>query len=393
VQDAYTTTNRYPYSERGNTDRLDSGSGLATRFNYVRNSVKVVINAYDGTMKFYVVDKQDPIVKAYQKAFPKLFTTEAIPASLKSHLRYPEDLFRVQTDAYGDYHITKASDFYDKGDAWDIAHDPGGGTVAQTPSTTPAGRAANTVQTRLAGDDRMDPFYLLMRLPNERDESFLVLQPFTPSSKQILSAFMVAKSDPNDYGTLEAFVMPRDIAVNGPAQVDAKINQEPAISSQITLLGRAGSRIVNGNLLVIPVNQSLLYVRPLYVEAENTQLPELKRVIVVYKDQAVAAPTLREALGQIFGAAPETQEAGTTTTPAPGVTPPPTAGPGVSATVQSLLDQALQAYRQAQAALKSGDLSGYQKAVDQMNNLIAQARSESASSPPSTTTTTAPASA
>jgi uncharacterized protein len=399
LQDAYTTTSRYPYAQRATSSRLDPSSGLNARFNYVRNSVKILINAYDGSMQFYVTDPTDPIIRAYQKAFPQLFTPgRAMSSDLRSHLRYPEDLFRVQTDAFAQYHITDAPDFYDQGDAWDIARDPGSGqevTAPQTPVTSLVGNRATVVST--AADDRMAPYYLLMRLPQEARESFLILQPFTPKSKDLLSAFMVAKSDPADYGKLEVFEMPRSLAVSGPTQVDAKINQEPSISKEISLLNSSGSKLINGNLLVIPVNNSLLYIRPLYVQAEGTQLPELKRVVVVYGQQVVSEPTLRQSLADIFGAAPATQEQAATG----GGTPPPsggTGGPALSATVQSLLDQALAAFQAADAALKSGDLAAYQRDIQQGEALAQQARDaaargSSSSSGRSTTTTTAPTSA
>jgi uncharacterized membrane protein (UPF0182 family) len=400
VQDAYTITSRFPYAQRAPVDRLPSGSGLRDRFNYVRNSVKVVTNAYDGKMTFYVVDKTDPIIKAYQKAFPKLFTTGAIPSELASHLRYPEDMFRVQSDAYGTYHITDAADFYDRGDAWDIARDPGSGRVAnaETPSApapTVAAGGANPV-TPTTGDDRMDPYYLLMRLPDETDESFLILQPFTPSSKDLLSAFMVAKSDPNDYGKLEVFEMPRDLSIDGPRIIDGKINQEPSLSQQISLLNQSGSKVLNGNLLLIPVNRSLLYIRPLYIEAQGTPVPQLKYVVAVYNGKVQYDTSLRGALAKLFGSAPETLEQPGAGQPPTTGTPPSTGGVQVDATVQSLLDQALTAYTDAQTALRGGDLAAYQKKIQEMNDLIAEARrriSTATGSTSSTTTTTAPASA
>ena len=393
VQDAFTITSRYPYAQRADVSRLVDGSGLRDRFNYVRNSVKVVTDAYDGEMTFYVIDRKDPIIKAYMKAFPAIFTTSDIPDDLAAHLRYPEDLFRVQTDAYGLYHITDAADFYDRGDSWDIARDPGSGRVAASgEAASNQGTAPRTAAT-VAGleprhDDRMDPYYLLMRLPEEARESFLIMQPFTPASRDLLSAFMVAKSDyPNDYGKLEVFEMPRDKSVDGPRLIDGKINQEPTLSSEISLLNQSGSKVLNGNLLLVPIDQSLLFVRPLYVEAENTPVPQLKKVVVSYAGKVVHKATLREALAELFGDAPETLEQ------VPGEEAPetPSGGTTVDPAVQSLLDRALAAYRDAQAALRQGDLSAYQRKVDEMNGLIAEARRGFAGS--STPTTTAPASA
>jgi uncharacterized membrane protein (UPF0182 family) len=383
IVDAYTTTSRYPYAQRAVTDRATERSGLRHRFNYVRNSVKVVVDAYHGTMRFYVVDPTDPVLRAYRDAFPALFDAGDPPAELRAHFRYPEDLFRIQTDMYGLYHITRAADFYDRGDAWDIARDPGSGTVvtATTP-TTAATPAANAPPPR---EKLMDPYYLLMRLPGDKEESFLILQPFTPASKNQLASFMVAHSDPDRYGQLEVFVMPRSLSIDGPTLVDGKINQEPSVSREITLLGSrgAGSKVLNGNLLVIPVENSLLYIRPLYVEAEGNPIPELKKVVVVYGNRVVAGDTLRQALAGIFGQAPETREEAQGAPP-PGGVPP--GGPPVSSTVASLLDQALAAYQRAQEALRGGDLATYQREIDQMNRLVADARRQAApeASPPTT---------
>lgn len=390
VQDAYTSTSRYPYAQRADTSRLNDRSGLQSNFNYARNSVKVVIDAYDGTMNFYVVDPKDPIAASYRKAFPKLFTRGSnMPADLLSHLRYPEDLFRVQTNMFGTYHMTDASAFYKKADKWDIAQDPGGGELSQTTRPTIAPGVAAPGAT--GGEPRMDPYYLLMRLPAEDRESFLIFQPFVPTSKgdqrKELSAFMVAKSDPDTYGKLEAFVMPREIQVDGPSQVDALINQEPTVSREITLLGQGGSKVVEGNLLIIPIKTSLIYIRPLYVQSERTPLPEFKKVIVVYADKVVMRDTLKEALEAIFGAAPPTLEQKATGQPAPagGAAAPATAPQ--SASVQALLDQADAAFTAAQDALTRGDLATYQAKINEAADLVRQARQASAAGGQTTTST------
>jgi len=268
------------------------------------------MDAYDGSMKFYVVDPSDPIIRVYQKAFPKLFTDgKDMPADLRAHLRYPEDLFKVQTNMYGRYHMTDPTTFYKQSDLWDIAQDPGSGQVTATPTTQPV----VPIPGAPAGpSDRMDPYYLLMRLPNERDESFLILQPFVPhsdnNSRKNMTAFMIAKSDPNDFGRLEAFVMPEDQQVIGPAQVDGLINQDPSFAPQITLLNQSGSKVIQGNLLVIPVNQSLLYIRPYFVEASTTPVPQLKKVAVVYAGQVAVKDTLKDALNALFGGGAQTLE-------------------------------------------------------------------------------------
>jgi len=353
-------------------DRVGGTSGLNVRFNYLRNSVKVVVDAYHGTMRFYVVDPTDPILRAYRDAFPQLFDAGEPPEELRQHFRYPEDLFRVQTDMLGRYHITNPVDFYDRSDLWDIARDPGSGEIAASATTTipPVTPSGPTPREKL-----MDPYYLLMRLPGDAKESFLILQPMTPASKNQLASFVVAHSDPGRYGQIEVFVMPRNRSVDGPTLVDGKINQEPSVSREITLLGArgGGSKVLNGNLLVIPVEESLLYIRPLYVVAEGNPIPELKKIVVVYGNHVVAGDTLRQALAGIFGEAPQTREE------APGTAP---AGPPVSETVASLLDQALAAYQRAQQALRAGDLATYQREIETANKLVADARRQAA--PPTT---------
>ena len=382
VQDAYTTTKKYPYSERADGSRAD-GDLSSGGYNYVRNSVKVVMDAYDGTMKFYAVDTTDPVLRVYQRAFPKLFTDgREMPTALRQHLRYPEDLFKVQMNMYTRYHMTDPTTFYKQSDLWDIAQDPGSGQVTATSTTIPPVGAA-AVQ---GPNDRMDPYYLLMRLPNERDESFLILQPFVPHSdnngRKNMTAFVIAKSDPNDYGRIESFVMPEDQQVIGPAQVDGLINQDPNFSPQISLLNQSGSKVIQGNLLVIPVNTSLLYIRPYFVEAANTPVPQLKKVAVVFAGKVAVKDTLKDALNALFGGGAQTQEQQTG-----GTTVPPTPGVGtVSPQVGQLLDQALAEFAAADEALKSGDLAGYQSHTKKGEDLVQQARTAQSTSSTSTTT-------
>jgi uncharacterized membrane protein (UPF0182 family) len=398
IQDAYTTTSRFPYSEQADRDRLPPGSGLRNiGFNYARNSVKVVIDAYNGTMTFFVMDPQDPIVKTYEKAFPKLFTAstemDKLYPGITSHLRYPEDLFRVQTNMYGRYHITGASDFYSKSNAWNIAQNPAG-NVGQATTVATANAQGQLGPSKQV---RMDPTYLLMRLPNETSESFLILQPFVPVSngdkQQNLSAFMTAKSDPSDYGKLQVFVTPPGQFIDGPAIVNAKISQTPDISSQFTLLNSAGqgSKVILGNVITVPIENSLLYVQPVYVAAEVNPVPQLKDVIVVLGDKAVMKTTLAEAVAAVVpGSKPSTLEqnnGGTTSTTTP------TTGPGIDATVQQLLDQAQADFVAADNALHQGDLATFQQKYNDGRKLFDQAtaRSRGQTTTGSTTTTTAPA--
>jgi uncharacterized membrane protein (UPF0182 family) len=399
IYDAYTTTSRYPYSQRADTSRLDPASDLNSNFNYVRNSVKVLIDAYTGKMTFYIVDPTDPLARAYKKAFPKLFSDGSnVDPELKAHFRYAEDLFRVQTNMFGRYHIGDAASFYNNTDAWDIAQEPGAVSNAApvTPATDAQGQATQSREARMA------PYYLLMRLPEEQREDFLLLQPFVPfsrdDSRKDLTAFMVAKSDPGNYGQLEVFVMPRQRQIDGPALVNSRINQQPEISQQITLLNTSGSKVILGNLLVIPVEQSLLYIRPLYVSAEGTPLPQLKKVIVVFGDKVVMTDSLKQSLTAIFGNSPQTleQQAGGQPPPATGqqgTTPAP--GPTVTASVQDLLNQANTHFGAADDALRKGDLATYQKETNAARDLVQQAanasRAISAPGPATTSTTRATA--
>jgi uncharacterized protein len=382
--DAYTTTDRYPYAQRADTNRLSPGSGLHHGFNYVRNSVKVAIDAYDGDVTFHVVDPDDPMAAAYAKAFPKLFSgPDQVPAELRPHFRYPEDLFRVQTNMWGRYHIGDADEFYSQSDRWNIAQDPGSAGATPTPSPQPGAPVSAAPR-----EGRMDPYYLLMRLPGAPAAEFLILQPFVPFSeddtRRELSAFMVAKADPAEYGKLEVFVMPRDRQVDGPAIVNARINQEPEVSQLITLLSRAGSEVLLGNLVIIPVEQSLIYVRPLYVQATGANaVPELKKVIVAFGDRIAIRDTLQDALVAVFGDAPETREEG----PVDGQTSPPgTPGtPGTTAPteeVRRLLDAAARSFADADAALRSGDPVGYATKVQEGRQAFERAR-EAASREPS----------
>ncbi|MDQ3979964.1 MAG: UPF0182 family protein, partial [Actinomycetota bacterium] len=387
--DAYTTSDRYPYAQRADTNRVSGDSDLHHQFNYVRNSVKVAIDAYDGTVTYYLIDPEDPIAAAYAKAFPNLFSrADDVPDALRAHFRYPEDLFRVQTNMWGRYHIGDANEFYSQSDRWNIAQDPGSGrgVAAGAPPDPATGPPAGP------REGRMDPYYLLMRLPGEPRAEFLILQPFVPfsadDSRRELSAFMVAKGDPSEYGRLEVFVMPRDRQVDGPAIVNARINQDPEISQLITLLSRAGSEVILGNLVIIPVEQSLIYVRPLYVQATGANaVPELKKVIVAFGDRIAIRDTLQDALIAVFGDAPETREEGPLTSPLPGA-------PGTSALpeeVQRLLDDAGRAFAEADAALRSGDPVAYASKIQEGRQAFDRAREAAGRATPTPTTAPPPA--
>ncbi|MFP5327625.1 MAG: UPF0182 family protein, partial [Acidimicrobiia bacterium] len=399
IYDAYTTTSRYPYAQPANVQGLRSGSGLQSSFNYVRNSVKVVIDAYEGTMTFYLWDETDPIARAYSKAFPTLFTPGTqMPEEIRQHVRYPEDLFRVQANAYGPYHVTRPDSFFQGNDAWDVAQDPGTGRVSRTIDTTPTtgapgGNTAVTSPSAGSGQSiRIEPTYLLLRLPGSEAPSFVILQPFVPSSRndeQInLTSFLVGNSDPENYGKLQSYVMPRGEQIDGPLVVNSAIQAEPEISRELSLLDNRGSQAVFGQVQLIPIEDSILYVRPLYVTAEQTQLFEMRRVIVVFGGRAVMKPTLREALIDLFGAAPDTLEEDKSEDPpdsdGEGSEKPPVV-PGDD--IARLLEQADDAFARAEAALREGDLAEFERLVEEGREYVRRARERASSA---TTTTTVP---
>lgn len=400
VVDAYTTSNSYPYAESADREQLPQGSGLDHNFNYVRNSVKAVVDAYDGTVTFYVVDDQDPIIRAYRGAFPELFTDGAeAPAELRAHFRYPEDLFRVQTNMWGRYHLSDPDDFYNFADAWNVAQDPG------TSGATPATQQIDPQTQQPVGSPRqarIEPYYLLMQLPGEEEASFVLLRPFVPrsedDSRQQLTAFMVAKSDPEDYGQLQTFVMdPADLP-DGPQLVASRIRSQESVSQLETLLGQGGSDLLFGSLILIPIDQSLLYVRPMYVQDASNEIPLLRRVIVEYEGRVAVEETLDEALRVLFpGAVPNTQEEPAEGGEGPPDEPQAPQEPGeelVGGDVASLLAQAEERFEQAEAALAEGDLGRYQKLVDEAVELVRRARAladpEGATSTTSTTSTSTP---
>jgi uncharacterized membrane protein (UPF0182 family) len=388
--DAYTTSNMFPHAQLADLNRLNADSGLNHQFNYVRNSVKVAIDAYDGDATFYIIDPDDPIAAAYAKAFPKLFSAEEPPPELRAHFRYPEDLFRVQTNMWGRYHISDANEFYSQSDRWNIAQDPG--SAGSTPGLVPVD--ASGVPIGRPRENRMDPYYLLMRLPGEERTEFLILQPFVPfsddDSRRELSAFMVAKGDPDEYGELEVFVMPRDRQVDGPAIVNARINQDPDVSSLITLLSRAGSEVRLGNLVIIPIEQSLIYIRPLYVQATGANaVPELSKVIVAFGGRIEIRDTLQEALVAVFGDAPPTLEE--RPAPGPGEPTEPGAPAVVSEEVRRLLDDAGRAFAEADAALRNGDPVLFATKVQEGRLAFDRARQAAGREPAPAPATTVPA--
>ncbi len=267
IIDAYTISDRYPYADPGKNS-----------FNYIRNSVKVVIDAYHGTVKFYIAYPEDPIIQTWQRIFPNLFQPmAAMPQALRSHLRYPVDLFSIQSQLLLDYHMTDAKVFYNREDQWQVPREIYGDKPQQ-----------------------VDPYYLIMKLPEANTEEFTLLLPFTPTQRNNMISWLAARSDGDNYGKLLLYRFPKQQLTFGPEQIDTRINTDPAISQQISLWNRQGAKAIQGNLLVIPIENSLLYVEPIYLEAEQNNLPSLVRVVVAYDNQLVMAENLRQGLEKIF---------------------------------------------------------------------------------------------
>ncbi len=350
VVDMYTVSDRYPYAAPAEFFRLGTGEGtLPNFFNYIRNSVKATVDAYDGTMTFYVVDSTDPLITAYRNIFPDLFVDgSTMSTQLIEHLRFPEDMYRVQSDMYALYHMTEEATFYQEEDAWEIPRDP---SNAQREEVL-RGRAFE------ADFKPITPYYLLMTLPEEEELSYLILQPFNPVDRPNMASFMVAKSGPEDYGQIIDYRLPRTAFVDGPAQVGARINQNPEISAQFTLWNQQGSNVIQGNLLVVPIEESVVYFQPIYLQGQQDPLPEFKQVVVVYNDRITMRETLDQALAEIFGGEVAPTEPGEV---------------DVSGDIEELLQRADQAFADADAALQAGDLGLYQQKISEARQLIDRA--------------------
>lgn len=309
LYDAFTWSNRFPYSQ--------PTRGL----NYIRNSVKVAIDAYSGATTFYVVDPSDPLIQVYQAIFPSLFTPgDEMPQVLRDHWRYPDQLFTIQSDIYAAYHMQDPRVFYNKEDLW---------------------------QTPRENREEMPPYYVAMRLPGQETVEFMSIRPYVPAGKDNMIAWLYADSDGPDYGQLGVFKFSKDVLVFGPQQIMGRINQDPYISQQLSLWDQRGSSVILGNLLVIPIDGTLLYIQPLYLQAETTRLPELKRVLVAYGNRVVMAETLDAALAQVLSGA--------------AATAPPEEAPAVppAGDVAGLARSAQAHYQAAQECLQRGDWACY----------------------------------
>jgi uncharacterized membrane protein (UPF0182 family) len=327
VQDAYTVSDRFPYSQPyGNWFR---------KLNYIRNSVKIVVDAYDGSVLFYVADPLDPVLGVYRQAFPGVFKDmKDAPEDQRKHFRYPEDLFEIQADIYRTYHMTDPQVFYNQEDLWAFS------------------------QEKYAGETvKMIPYYILMRLPETHELQYLLMTPFTPQSRDNMIAWMAAKCDFPEYGKVLVYQLPKERLTYGPIQMEAMIDQNTLISEQLTLWDQRGSRVIRGNLVVIPIEKSFLYVEPVYLTAEGTNIPQLKRVIVASGSKVVMEPTLDEALKAVFGAVPQAEE------------------PRVPVPQQQQLEELSQAreiFMKAQEALKQGKWEDFGKAMENLQGVLKQ---------------------
>ena len=337
IQDAYTVTDRYPYAApRG-------------AINYIRNSVKVVVDAYNGSVTFYLMDEDDPLAQNYSRVFPGLFTPAGkMPAGLRDHLRYPVDLFELQSRMVTLYHVTDPNTFYAREDLWNVPE-----------------------EQYFGEEQEMEPYYTILQLPGYEEPEFVLILPFTPSNRNNMIAWMVARCDQPNYGAVELFLFPKERVVMGPKQVENRIDQSTEISTEFTLWSQAGSQVIRGNLLVLPINESLLYVEPIFLEAEKGGLPELARVIVVFQETVIMEETLERALVRIFGeGGTETPELGFDKTEerAQAVEP----GKAAGSKLASLAGQAEELFQQAQERQRKGDWAGYGEAIAELEQVLGE---------------------
>jgi uncharacterized protein len=328
--DAYTVSHRYPYSEP-----LDTPFG---QLNYVRNSVKITVDAYDGSVAFYLIDPGDAVAATYAAIFPQLFRPVAeMEPALVAHWRYPEGLFAIQATKYQTFHMTDPQVFYNQEDLWSKAEEVVGGE-----------RRA------------VEPYYVIMRLPGEEAAEFVLMLPYTPATRQNMIAWLYARNDGPHYGQLGVYKFPKQRLIFGPMQIEARIDQDPAISQQLSLWNQRGSQVIRGNLLVIPIEQAVLYVEPIYLQAEASQLPELRRVVVAYGNQIAMEETLTQALARVMGLGVAEE--------VPAEPEPPL--PALGSRVSELVRQAEAHYRAAQECLKTGDWACYGVEIDALAEVL-----------------------
>jgi uncharacterized membrane protein (UPF0182 family) len=357
IQDAYTLSDRFPNAQGFKGTDLPAGSGLAREsFDYIRNSVKIVQDAYDGTLTFYDADPSDPIIRAYEGVFPGMFhpLTE-MPADLQAHLRVPEELFDVQTRQYATYHVTDPSTLFLKSDLW-------------------------TVPSATGGEQGLPPeaYYVVMRLPDEPNPEFLLLQPMVPAARPNMIAWVAARNDGPQRGTELVYQFPQDTTVLGPNQIEARIDADPTISAQISLWNQSGSKVIKGNLIVIPLQDSIIYLQPIYLQSTNSKFPQLQKVVLASSTVVVWGNTLQESINLLLqgstggGGGPSPSP---TPTPSPGTTPSPTPtgpAPSLPAGVQALVAYANDHFELAQAALRAGDFATYGREIGLVEGALRQ---------------------
>jgi uncharacterized membrane protein (UPF0182 family) len=342
ILDGYTSSTRYPYSEPAPLGD-----------NYIRNSVKATINAYSGEVRFYISDPDDPFIQTYARLFPGVFhSLDDMPKDLRAHIRYPEELFKVQANMYALFHMTDPRVFYNKEDLWRVAQSAAGG-----PGTA------------------MTPYYNIMKLAEVGTrEEFILMAPFTPARKDNMIAWMAARCDDPNYGKVLVFTFPKQKLIYGPQQIESRIDQDPGISQQLTLWGQGGSKVIRGTLLVTPVLNSVLYVEPLYLAADTSgALPQLQRVLVAYSDHVVMEPTLDAALTKIFGGTVTTTEARPATTPGQASPSPGAAGTkpvAAAPDLQALIHEANQHYERALQLQRQGDWAGYGDEIKKLGEVL-----------------------
>jgi uncharacterized membrane protein (UPF0182 family) len=337
-------SDRYPYSQ--------PVGGV----NYIRNSVKAVVDAYQGHVRLYIADERDPLIQTWARIFPGVLKPlSEMPADLRAHLRYPEDIFKIQTAVYSTYHMDQPQVFYNKEDQWSVV------SIAEKQGD--------------AESQAMEPYYTIMKLPSERTEEFILLLPFTPKRKDNLAAWMVARADGEHYGHLLVYRFPKQKLIYGPRQIVARINQDPDISRQLSLWNQRGSQVIFGALLVIPIKESLIYVQPLYMRAETGKIPELKRVIVAAENRIAMEPTLEASLARIFGNASSAAEDLAQTSqqiPLQASRVAETLATQSAADVQNLAAQAMRHYDRALQAQREGDWTRYGEEIKRLGAAIEQ---------------------
>lgn len=367
IQDAYTVSDYYPYSQQINLSDtpVNPNTGLPQQLNYIRNSVKIVVNAATGRMHFYVFDPNDPIIQAWESIYPNLFSPiSSLNAQIKEHIRYPEDLFAIQAAMYGRYHITNPASFYNASNAWAISQAP----IAAPQTSSSGGQTYSPINS----NGLFSPEYEELNLPGHLNPHFVLIIPYVPiaqsnseAKQQILSGLLVANCDGAEYGQLTNYVVPDSNAVNGPNMVSALIDAESQISTQITLLSQQGSTVTLGSVVMVPVGQSIVYFRPLYVASASNPIPTVKYVIAVYQNNVVMEPTLSQAISAVFKI-PVNFSTGSSVSS--------NISSQVAQEVKTLLAEAQNYYNQAQTDLKNGNLGSYQSDITNMESLLNQAQ-------------------